>query len=204
MAEHDWNDGELEVQERFDTRRLADGIRRGWRTEISERDRAFIERMDMFFLASVDDRGNLDCSYKGGDPGFVRVLDSKTVAWPVYDGNGMFNSVGNIRTNAKVGMLFIDFMNQSRMRLNGTASVDWSDPLIAEYPEAMFVVRVRAEEVFWNCPRYIHKMELVERSVYVPKANCETPDAGWKDHLEDVLPADQKARRKAKREAKTP
>ena len=109
-------------------------------------------------------------------------------------------SAGNILTNPKVGMLFIDWENQWRMRLNGTASIDFADPLRAEWPEAMFVVRVRAEEVFPNCPRYIHKMQLVERSGFVPKAECLTPEPDWKDHFEEALPSDQQARRAALRE----
>lgn len=198
MAEPNWNAGELEIQERFDSRRLADAIRRGGHVELTANDRAFIERMDMFFLATVDDRGNVDCSYKGGDPGFVRVVDSQTLAFPHYDGNGMFNSSGNIRTNGKVGMLFIDFQNQWRMRVNGTATVDWEDPLMPEYPEAQFIVRVRTEDIFANCPRYIHKMALVERSKYVPREACETPDATWKDHFDEELPAPQRAKRAAR------
>lgn len=196
MADLNWNDGELELQEHFDSRRLADTIKsRGTHAVITDRDKEFIERMDMFFLASVDDRGNVDCSYKGGDPGFVRVVDDHTIAFPMYDGNGMFNSAGNIRTNGNVGLLFIDFQNQWRMRYNGTATIDYDDPLMAEYDEATFIVRVEAREIFANCPRYIHKMELVERSPFVPRVACETPDAPWKDHFEEILPADQKAKR---------
>lgn len=202
MSDLNWNAGELELQEHFDSRRLADRIKSFGHAIINDNDRAFMERMDMFFLASVDDRGNVDCSYKGGDPGFVRVVDERTIAFPMYDGNGMFNSSGNIRTNPKVGLLFIDFQNQWRMRYNGSASIDFDDPLMAEYPEASFIVRVTAEEIFGNCPRYIHKMELVERSANVPREGCVTPDATWKDHLEDVLPAAQRAKRAAAREAR--
>ncbi len=199
MMAYELNDGERELQRRFDSERLAEAIRtRSVHDTIAERDRAFIERMDMFFLATVDARGNADCSYKGGDPGFIRVLDEHTLAFPSYDGNGQFMSGGNIATNGKVGMLFIDWERQNRMRVNGTASIDFDDPLLAEYPEAQFVVRVRAEEVFPNCPRYIHKMQMVERSRFVPKEACETPDAEWKDHFEEILPADQRARRQAK------
>jgi hypothetical protein len=86
------------------------------------------------------------------------------------------------------------------MRLNGTASIDFDDPLRGEWPEAQFVVRVRAEEVFPNCPRYIHRMELVERSVFVPRAECQTPDPDWKDHFDDVLPAEQQKRRASERQ----
>ncbi len=200
MTDLNWNAGELEMQEHFDSRRLADLIKgRGGHSIINDNDRAFMERMDMFFLASVDDRGNVDCSYKGGDPGFVRVVDDQTIAFPMYDGNGMFNSSGNIRTNPKVGLLFIDFENQWRMRYNGTATIDFDDPLMAECQEATFIVRVKAEEIFGNCPRYIHKMKLIERSKHIPRVACETPDATWKDHFEDALPAAQRAKRAAAR-----
>jgi predicted pyridoxine 5'-phosphate oxidase superfamily flavin-nucleotide-binding protein len=188
--------GSREIQDRFDTRRLADAITaRTVHDTLSPGDRDFIERMDMFFIATQGANGQLDCSYKGGERGFVRVLDEHTLAFPNYDGNGQYFTTGNILETAQVGMLFIDFENQWRMRVNGTASIDFDDPLKVEWPEAQFVVRVRAEEVFLNCPRYIHRMEMVERSVYVPQAGCETPDPDWKDHFEDALPEEQKKRR---------
>ncbi|MGI8925850.1 MAG: pyridoxamine 5'-phosphate oxidase family protein [Tepidiformaceae bacterium] len=199
MTEEVFHAGEVAMQQRFDSRRLADRVGELIHDHIDERDAAFMERMDMFFLATVAADGRADCSYKGGDPGFVRVLDEHTVAFPIYDGNGMFNSTGNILTNAQVGMLFIDWDEQWRMRLNGEASIDFADPLIAEYPEAQCIVRVRAREVFPNCPRYIHKMKLVERSKFVPRAACETPEPEWKEHFEDALPEKQQRRRAARR-----
>lgn len=199
MATFEHSAGAREVQDRFDTRRLADAISsRTVHDVITANDRAFIERMDMFFIASEGANGNLDCSYKGGEPGFVKVLDEHTIAFPNYDGNGQFMTAGNIIETGRVGLLFIDFQNQWRMRLNGTASIDFDDPLKGEWPEAQFVVRVRAQEVFPNCPRYIHKMEVVERSVFVPKSGCETPDPDWKDYFEDALPEEQKRRRAAR------
>jgi predicted pyridoxine 5'-phosphate oxidase superfamily flavin-nucleotide-binding protein len=157
--------GSRRLQDQFDTRRQADRIeKRSVRTTIDEGDRAFIERADMVFLATADEHGRPNCSYKGGDPGFVRVLDERTVAFPNYDGNGMYLSMGNALVNPNVGLLFIDFERRRRMRLNGTASIDLHDPLLAAYPEAQFIVRVRAREVFPNCPRYIHRYRLVERS----------------------------------------
>lgn len=188
------------MQKRFDSARLADAV--GGVTMhdfFSDRDRDFIEARDMFFLATSDDQGNLDCSYKGGDPGFVRIVDEKTLAFPSYDGNGMFMSAGNILRHAKVGMLFIDWDTGWRTRVNGTASIAFDDPLFAEYPEAQFVVRVTPEEVFPNCPRYIHRMETVERSRFVPRAGVETPDHEWKDHFEEVLPEAHRARRAARK-----
>ena len=181
-----------ELQDRFDTRRLADRLEeRVVRETIDADDRAFIEARDMFFLATADEHGAPQCSHKGGEPGFVRVLDERTIAFPSYDGNGMYLSLGNLSANAKVGLLFIDFEGQKRLRLNGIASIDEADPLLGRYERAQCVVRVRATQVFPNCPRYIHKLELVERSRFTPRADCEPPVPAWKrsDWARDVLPA---------------
>lgn len=195
-----YHDGSRRLQDRFDTRRLADRLDERFVQDpaIGPEDRAFIERMDMFFLATADADGRPQCSYKGGEPGFVKVLDERTVAFPCYDGNGMFLSMGNVAVNRNVGMLFIDFTSQrpSRLRLNGEASIDEHDELIAAYPEAQFVVRVRATQVFPNCPRYIHRMSLVGRSRFVPSPGGEVPVPDWKrtDWACDVLPANDPAR----------
>src|SRR4029079_2918602 len=108
----------------------------------------------------------------------------------------MYLSMGNVLKTKQVGMLFIDFDQRHRMRLNGEATIDAQDPLMAEYPEAQFIVRVRAREVFPNCPRYIHQMKLVQRSRFVPKSECETPVPAWKRSgcATDVLPARDRAR----------
>jgi hypothetical protein len=191
-----YHEGNRELQDRFDTRRLADRIEeRIVRDHIDADDRAFIEARDMFFIATADEGGQPQCSYKGGDPGFVRVLDEHTIAFPMYDGNGMYLTAGNMLVHPQVGLLFIDFEGRKRMRLNGVASVAADDPLLAEYPEAQFVVRVEATEVFPNCPRYIHEYELVAHSRFVPKERCETPVPQWKrsDWAHDVLPDDDPA-----------
>ena len=144
----------------------------------------------MFFLATSDAAGRPNCSYKGGDPGFVRVLDEHTVAFPNYDGNGMYLSMGNALVNPHVGMLFIDFEGQTRMRLNGTATIHFDDPLMAEYPEAQFIVRVHADEIFPNCPRYIHRMKVEELSKYAPAPGHDPPEPEWKamEVFRDYLP----------------
>ncbi len=186
-----YHEGSRVFQDRFDTRRLADRIEeRLVRDIIDADDRAFIERMSMFFLATADEHGRPQCSYKGGDPGFVRVIDEHTVAFPSYDGNGMYLSMGNVLHNPHVGLLFVDFEAQKRLRLNGVASIAEDDPLTATYVEAEFVIRVRATDVFPNCPRYIHRMQLVEPPRFVPRAACETPDPGWKqsEWARDTLP----------------
>jgi len=194
-----YHDGARELQDRFDTRRLADRLEQvKVHAAISAEDRAFIERMDMLFLATADAEGRPQCSYKGGDPGFVVVVDEHTVAFPSYDGNGMYLSAGNLLVNPHVGLLFVDFAGRPprRLRLNGVASVVPDDPLLGRFPGAQLVVRVRATEVFPNCPRYIHRMQVVERSPFVPRAGAAPPVPGWKraDWARDVLPADDPAR----------
>jgi predicted pyridoxine 5'-phosphate oxidase superfamily flavin-nucleotide-binding protein len=195
-VENLYHRGSRRLQERFDTRRIADRLEeKTVRDYIDEDDRAFIEARDMFFIATADADGRPQSSYKGGDPGFVRVVDERTIAFPNYDGNGMYLTAGNMLVNPKVGLLFIDFEGRKRMRLNGVASVDEHDPLLGEYPEAQFVIRVRATEVFPNCPRYIHEYRLVQRSRFVPKADRETPVPGWKmrEWSHDALPKDDPA-----------
>jgi uncharacterized protein len=193
-----YNEGSRRLQDQFDTRRLADRLEdRYTKTPpIGPDDKEFIERMDMFFLATADAEGRPQCSYKGGDPGFVRVLDGQTLAFPNYDGNGMFLSMGNVVQHPRVGMLFIDFERQRRLRLSGEASISVDDPLLADYAEAQFIVRVAVTHVFPNCPRYIHKYQRVERSTFVPRAGCETPVPNWKrnDWATDVLPENDPAR----------
>ena len=187
-----------ELQDRFDTRRLADRL---VQVTVHDRftpdDRAFIEQRDMFFLASVDATGQPTCSYKGGDPGFVRVVDDRTLVFPNYDGNGMYLSMGNLAATHRVGLLFIDFAGQDRIRVEGAATLAFDDPLIASYPEAQFIVRVRVDRIYPNCPRYIHHYQLVERSRFVPRAAVQTPVPDWKQMhwAADVLPADDPARR---------
>jgi len=187
-----FSDSQRALQDKFDTRKLADRIRdAAVQAVISPEDQAYIEGMNMFFLATVDADGHANCSYKGGPRGFVRVLDETTLAFPLYDGNGMYLSAGNMLAKSNVGMLFVDFEQQSRLRVNGSASVSEHDPLLAEYPEAQLVIRVVVREVFPNCPRYIHKMQLVEESAFIPKAECTTPPPAWKSLavVADVLPA---------------
>jgi uncharacterized protein len=186
-----YHDASRRWQDRFDTRRLADRIEEvKVRDTIDAGDRAFIEARDMFFLATADADGFPTCSYKGGDPGFVRVLDERTLAFPVYDGNGMFLSLGNLSLNPRVGLLFLDFDGQKRLRLDGIATVDEADPLLGEYERAQAVVRVEARRVYPNCPRYIHKLELVERSRFTPRTGGEPPVPEWKrrEWARDVLP----------------
>jgi hypothetical protein len=123
------------------------------------------------------------------------VVDLETLAFPSYDGNGMFKSLGNLLVNPQVGMLFIDFESPKRLRVNGRATVDEDDPLLAELAGAQLVVRVRAEAIFPNCPRYIHTMTTVETSVYAPCEGHTPPVPEWKTRpmFREVLPSSDPA-----------
>jgi predicted pyridoxine 5'-phosphate oxidase superfamily flavin-nucleotide-binding protein len=187
-----YHEGSRALQDRHDTRRLADRlVDRVHSDVLGPGEAAFLARMSMFFLATADADGQPQCSYKGGDPGFVRVLDERTLCFPVYDGNGMYLSLGNLQVNPKVGLLFVDFASPSRLRVEGTATLDEDDVLTPTYAEAQGVVRVAVERVFPNCPRYIHRMELVEPSRFVPHQGEPTPVPDWKrsDLAAGVLPA---------------
>jgi predicted pyridoxine 5'-phosphate oxidase superfamily flavin-nucleotide-binding protein len=186
-----YHDGSRQLQDKYATRKLADKlVEVVAHTAFTDADRAFIESRPLFFLATADAAGHPDCSYKGGRPGFVRVVDADTLAFPSYDGNGMFKSLGNIVVNPHVGLLFIDFETPKRLRVNGVASVRDDDPLLADFVGAQLIVRVRAEAIFPNCPRYIHKMQLVEASPYAPAEGHTPPVPEWKTRpvFRDVLP----------------
>ena len=190
-----YGDQHRALQLRFDTWRLADRLEQLAQAKIPDDTKAFIESRDMFFLTSVDHRGYPTCSYKGGAPGFVRVLDPETIVFPSYNGNGMFLSMGNIMTSHKVGILFIDFETPSRVRVHGIATIEQNDPILAEFIGAELLVRVTVTETFVNCPRYIHKYQRLQTSKYAPEAGCAAPPAPqWKriDALQDVLPEREK------------
>ena len=196
MKVHDYHEGNLQLQDRFRTRELAEQMAARVADTIGKEARSLIEAADMFFLATCDHRGLPTCSYKGGDPGFVRVVNEHCLAFPNYDGSGKYQSMGNLIKNPNVGILFIDFMGQLRLRIQGVAAIQEDDELLPEYPEAQFIVRVEVTEVYKNCPRYVHKYQLVERSEYVPKAGQETPVPEWKrkGDLVDLVPKKDPAR----------
>ncbi|MHB8603752.1 MAG: pyridoxamine 5'-phosphate oxidase family protein [Thermoplasmatota archaeon] len=197
------------LQDRFDTRRIADALVENTVEDTFNADaREFIANADMFFLATVDADGQPDVSYKGGDPGFVRIVDERTLAWPNYDGNGMYRSMGNIAaarsarsTASRVALLFVNFIEPDRLRVHGEASLHFDDPLLGEFPEAQFIVRLRATRVFPNCPRYVHTMSLVKRSKFVPRRATRTPVPEWKKmdwalpHLRKGDPASEPGRK---------
>lgn len=196
MSEH-FHEGQRQLQDRFDTRALADRlVEKLVKPVINPKQKAFIESADMFFLATADELGRPTCSYKGGDPGFVRVSDEQTLLVPHYDGDGKFLSWGNVMQNPNVGLLFIDFMKGWRLRIHATAAICDDAPLLAQFVGAQFVVRMSVREVFGNCPRYLHKYQLVERSAFVPRQGTPAPIPDWKKlpDMNRVLPASDPAK----------
>lgn len=186
-----------ELQTAFGTEKLANFLdEHHVHGSLTDEDKAFIAGRDMFFLSSVDPDGNPTVSYKGGAPGFVRIIGDRQLAFPGYDGNGMFLSMGNIAGQGRVGLLFIDFETPNRLRLQGMARIVRQDPLIDAFPEAQYLVFVDVAKAWVNCPRYIHTYRKVAQSKYVPEPSKTTPMAGWKklDMVQDVLPEHEQAR----------
>lgn len=176
-----YNEGSRALQDAFDSRRIADRLLDIGRTAFTDDDRAFIEGSVYFFLATADAEGRPDCSFKGGPAGFVRVTGPSELAFPDYDGNGMFRSLGNVTVNANVGLLFIALHGApKRLRVNGTARVDRTDPLMQEKVGAQMIVRVEARNIFPNCPRYIPTLELAQMSPYTPTPGVDPVEPAWK------------------------
>ncbi len=191
-----FHDGNRRLQDDFDSRRIADRLEEKLtRFEFTEGDRAFIEGSMFFFLATSDGQGRPDCSFKGGTPGFVKVVGANELAFPDYDGNGMFKSLGNVLVNPSVGLLFIDMGEKPRrIRVNGEASVSRDDPLMQRFAGAQLLVRVKARAIFPNCPRYIVTPGTAEASKYAPRPGYEPPEPTWKgfDDFRDYIHPRQK------------
>ena len=180
-----YHEGHRRLQDQFGSRRIADrldGVTA--RTAFTDGDKTFIEGRIFFFVATATAAGHPTCNLKGGAPGFVRVIAPDVLAFPDYDGNGMFLSLGNIAVNPHVGLLFIDFERPKRLRVDGEASVSSDDPLIGRTVGAQLVVRVKARAIYPNCPRYIPKMQLIEPSIYAPRAGVDPPEPAWKEFPE--------------------
>ena len=191
-----FHDGNRRLQDDFDSRRIADRLEEKLtRFALTDQDRVFIEGTMFFFLATADAEGRPDCSFKGGAPGFGRILGANELAFPDYDGNGMFKSLGNVGVNPHVGLLFINMGEKaSRLRVNGEASVSADDPLMQRFAGAQLLVRVKVRVIFPNCPRYIVTPGTTEPSIYAPRPGYQPPEHAWKtfDDFKDVIHPRQK------------
>jgi predicted pyridoxine 5'-phosphate oxidase superfamily flavin-nucleotide-binding protein len=187
-----YHSGNRALQDRFGSRALADRlVEKTHRTQFTDDDKAFVESVSFFFLATADAEGRPDCSFKGGAPGFVTVVAPDQLVFPDYDGNGMFKSLGNLGINPHVGLLFMRVgEKRGRLRVNGRAELLFDDPAMAGMAGAQALVRVTAEHIFPNCPRYIPQLAMVEESVYVPREGCAPVEPAWKgfEIFKDVVP----------------
>jgi predicted pyridoxine 5'-phosphate oxidase superfamily flavin-nucleotide-binding protein len=186
-----YHQGARELQDRFASRALADRLDDYRREQFTDEDAAFIAEQSFFFLATADAEGRPDCSFKGGPPGFAWVVSPDLLVFPDYDGNGMFRSLGNVRVNPNIGILFIAVgETPRRLRVNGRAEVVFEDPMMAGMPGAQMLVRVTPASIFPNCPRYIPRLDLAAPSVYVPADGAEPVEPAWKSYeiFKDVVP----------------
>ena len=187
-----YHDGNRELQDRFASRQLADRlVEKLDRNRFKVEDKAFIESMGYFFLATTDVEGHPDCSFKGGPLGFVQIVRDDLLVFPDYDGNGMFKSLGNIKQNPHVGLLFIAMGEKpQRLRVNGRASLHFQHKMMSDLPGCQLIIEVVPEHIFPNCPRYIPNLQTGEASQYIPNADVKPIEPAWKgfDIFKDVVP----------------
>jgi predicted pyridoxine 5'-phosphate oxidase superfamily flavin-nucleotide-binding protein len=187
-----YHDGQRELQDWAGSRALADRLDETLRREtFNDADKAFVEAAAFFFLATADADGRPDCSFKGGAPGFVRIAGPDRLVFPDYDGNGMFRSLGNIKVNPHVGLLFMKVGERpGRLRINGRAQLSFDPADLAAIPGAQALVIVTPTDIFPNCPRYIPQLEVIQPSVYAPAEGVAPVEPAWKtfDLFKDVLP----------------
>lgn len=194
-----FHDGMREMQDRFDGRRTAEAIEKHRKHDAFwDDERAMIESAQFFFIATSWNE-YADCNIKSGDAGFVRVVAPGVIEYPEYDGNSMYRTLGNIKRNPNVGLLFVKFDGKSRrIRVNGKATIIDDPAVLASHFGAKLVVRIECE-IYPNCPRYAPNLEEQSPSPHVPRAGQGVPPAPeWKsrDYIRDLLPADDPHRAK--------
>lgn len=180
-----FHEGHRELQDKFDGRRIADALEKHRRLDAFGADElGFIENAEFFFIATAHDE-SVDCSFRGGAPGFVRVTGPTRLEWTELDGNSMYRSLGNVLRSPRLGLLFIAFGPQPRrLRVNGQATL-----IEGEAQEGhKITVRVDADEIFPNCPRYIPNLSKVADSDFLPDETGVGAKPGWKD-MEDLREA---------------
>jgi len=187
-----YHDGNRELQNLFGTTALANRLEERLRHSVfTDEDKAFIESLDYFFLATSDPVGRPDCSFKGGGTGFVRIVEPQLLVWPDYDGNGMFKSLGNIAINPSIGLLFIRMgETPKRLRVNCRAEIRFDDPMMDQFAGAQALICVTPVDIFPNCPRYIPDPANAKPSPYIPHKDEPPLEPKWKsmDMFKDVVP----------------
>ena len=144
--------------------------------------REFISSQQMVFIATSDSKGECDCSFRSGLPGFVQVLDEKTLAYPEYRGNGVLASLGNIRENPNIGMIFIDFFeNTIGLHVNGKAEVIKNEELLQKDNLTEGIIRhiqdtggrkpeywvmVQIDEAYIHCSKHIPLLKNMDKEIH--------------------------------------
>ncbi|MFT6432669.1 MAG: hypothetical protein ACJAVI_000705 [Candidatus Azotimanducaceae bacterium] len=184
--------GARALQDEFDSRRLADRlVDLTLHSELTEEDITLISLQSTVWLATVDEAGWPDVSYKGGVTGFVSIKSSTELRLPIFDGNGMFRTLGNLKDNGKIALLFLDNGRPWRIRIHGTAVVSTLPADCEEFDGAIGTVIVSILRIFPNCGRYIHTQSSEsEISAFVPQPGHQPPAPEWKSHpaIKDSLP----------------
>lgn len=182
-----FHEGHRALQDKFDGRRLADALEKHRKLDaFREEEVSFIQSAEFFFIATAHDQ-SVDCSFRGGVRGFVRVTGPTRLEWTDLDGNSMYRTMGNILKSPRVGLLFIEFGPQPRrLRVNGQATLIEGS---ADRGHKL-TVQVDADEIFPNCPRYIPNLAKIADSEFLPDAEGVGAKPGWKDMegLRDALP----------------
>ena len=186
-----YSPAQRQLQAQFDSEALASRLEELIvQPDLDSAAQTFVQSADYFFLSTVSDTGFPSVSYKGGDAGFVKVITPTQLAFPCYDGNGMYYSMGNIAAQGKIGLLFIDFETPNRLRIEGTAVLSQAPALLTQWPETALACVVDITNTWTNCPRYIHPMQRQGSSEFVPREGVETPVPEWKsfEPVADVVP----------------
>jgi predicted pyridoxine 5'-phosphate oxidase superfamily flavin-nucleotide-binding protein len=184
--------GSRRLQEAFGTGALAAHLARRYVLDALEDEHVdWIRGADAVWVATVSEDGQPECSYKGGLPGFVRVPGRRSLEIPSYDGNGMYRTLGNAAGGARIGLLFLFPETPAKLRVNGACEVSTDADVLAGHHGAEAVVRVTIEQVFENCPRYLHDPQTGGRSRDCPRPDYQPPEAAWKQkpEYEQLLPA---------------
>jgi hypothetical protein len=156
-GDDDFHAGEIAAQHRWRTTAMWDKARRARLLlhEIPERFQQRVADSPFFFLATSNREGACDCSFKGGGPGIIKILDARQLVFPDFDGNGAFMSIGNLLENPRVGLLFIDFSDGGRLRVNGVASIHETGQFKDLFPDHPRAIHVSIEQVIPNCAAHV-------------------------------------------------
>jgi hypothetical protein len=197
-----FTDSQTILQNRYGGRKVAERLlKHRVKTEITSIEEQLIRSAYFFFIASGTGE-TIDCSIKSGNPGFVSIRSPTEIWWPDYDGNRMYRTLGNIRENPTISILFVDFddpANKSgperptKLRIIGDATIDETSETVRQFYGSQRVVRLVVKHVFPNCPRYLPSMIITDTSKYIPNPGYNPPKPEWKtrDYIAEVLDEDE-------------